>query len=177
MDTVMDRARAANPAHAAEFAHRADFAALVLPRRRRGRRGLLAVPVAAIAAGLALVPSTPQASEIIRALNERLDASDGQVLYAQLSVAQRTAAGDVTDYGTRREWVRQAPGDATPSMRSLQVIGTADGPAGSETVSKPGYAQMYTPGKPLRTEPGVQMVPGEVFRAGALLKHAQAGGV
>jgi hypothetical protein len=189
-DTLLDRVRAADPADPGEYAGRADFDAIVErltpgpARRSRRRRVLLAVPVAALAAvGAALVvlpASAPQASEIISRASTAIDGSAGDVLYAETSVRREGTNGSY-DYGTRREWVRLAPGESAPAMRSLQVSGTGDGPAGTEEVSRPGPGHgeidKYSPAaNELSTHPGAQMLPSQIFRASDILRAAGAGG-
>jgi hypothetical protein len=189
-DTVLDRVRASNPATPAEFTGRGDFDALVArlvpaPAPRRRRRRLLAIPavgVAAVIAAVTVLPaSAPQASEIIGRASAAIDAGTGEILYAQTTSSSRSTDGSLQDYGTLRTWVRRAPGDPGPAMRTLQVSGTGDGPAGTEEVSRPGpghgVLERYSPATgQTRSETGAQAVPGEIFRAGALLRTAQAGG-
>jgi hypothetical protein len=176
MDTLIDRVRAADPVRPGEFAGLDDFDALVRRlepprRRRRPRRRLLALPaggLAAVVAAFALIPaSAPQASEILRRATDAM-ALDQGVLYAQTHRVRTQRGGASEDYGVTREWV------SADAMRMVQVSGTGDAPAGAEEVSRPGSLSRYTPDGKVRTVPGMQAVPGEIFRAADLLRAAQA---
>jgi outer membrane lipoprotein-sorting protein len=165
MDTVLDRVRAADPADPAEFGGLANFDALTLdpPRRRRGRRRLLAFPgLAAIFAAVIVVPgSAPQASEIIRRANAAIAPGDG-ILYAKSRAERRGAGGSHQSYGTRQVWVH---GEA---MRWLED-------SGNEEVSDGSGVTRFDPRTGKVTEhPDMRMVAGEIFRAGELLRSARA---
>ena len=173
MDTLIDRVRAADPVRPGEFAGLDDFAALAprLEPRRARRRRFVAIPaagLAALVAAFALIPaSAPQASEIMRRATEAM-ALDQGILYAETSRVRTEQDGSSEDYGVIREWVTAG------RMRSLQVSGTGDAPAGAEEVSRPGSFSRYLPGGEVKTEQGMQAVPGEIFRASDLLRAAQA---
>jgi hypothetical protein len=174
MDTLIDRVRAADPVQPGEFAGLDDFDALVTrlqPRPRRRRRRLLALPaagLAALVAVFALIPaSAPQASEIMRRATDAM-ALDQGILYAETHRVRTEKDGSSADYGVIREWVTKG------RMRSLQVSGTGDAPAGAEEVSSPDSFSRYLPDGTVRTEKGMQAVPGEIFRAADLLRAAQA---
>jgi hypothetical protein len=165
-DTLLDRVRAANPASAAEFAGLANFEALPLAPRRRTKRLFAAVPAiaaAALAAVVLMPASAPQAKEVVRRVVNAMALDQGGILYAETSVRASTGA----DYGTRRVWVR---GD---DVRFLQVSGTAD--AGTQEITHDGTITRYAPDGRKTMSMAGRMVPGEVFRSGALLDAARAG--
>jgi hypothetical protein len=149
MDALLDRVRAANPVAEAEFAGRANFEALPLAPPRRRRR-LLALPaLGAVLAALVLLPaSAPQASEILRNAVNAVAVDDGGILYAR---------SEVEGYGTREVWVL---GDRAMRWRG------ADG-AEEVFADGRGTTRRSADGR-TTTDPGVSMVPGEVFRARGL---------
>jgi hypothetical protein len=167
MDALIERLVAANPARPAEFAGRADLASLPLPPRRRRRR-LLAVPaLVAVAGGFLLLPaSSPRAGEIAQRATSVMAVDQG-VLVAETHASRTSTSGESADYGTVRTWV------SPKGMRTLQVTGRSDFPAGAQEVSLGGTITRYFPDGTTKTLQG-SGVPGEVFRAGDLLKAAQA---
>jgi hypothetical protein len=160
-DTLLDRVRTANPASPAEFAGLANFDALPLKPRRRTRRfaAIPAIAAAALAAVVLLPASAPQASEVLR---QAVD--DGGILFAETRVH-----ASYGDYGTRRIWVRGE------DVRSLQVSGTGDAPAGTQEITRDGTITRYAPDGHVTTTMRGRTVPGEVFRSAALLDAARAG--
>jgi hypothetical protein len=158
MDPVMERVRAADPVSVEEFAGLADFAALELAPRRRGRRRWLSLPaVGAVIAALVLVPSgAPAASEVLQRAIETMAVPSDQILYAK-SHASDTG----TDYGERQVWVY-----GEKQMRWL----TDD----SEEVFAEGKGTTRWYKGKLENHPEMTMVPTEIFRAGALLEAGKA---
>jgi hypothetical protein len=165
-DTLLDRVRAANPAHPAEFAGLANFEALPLKPRRRTRllAAIPAIAAAALAAVVLLPASAPQASEVLREAVDAMAVDDGGILYAETSVH-----ASYGDYGTRRVWVRGE------DVRFLQVSGTGDAPAGTQEITHDGTLTRYAPDGHVTMTTRGQMVPGEIFRSAALLDAARAG--
>jgi outer membrane lipoprotein-sorting protein len=163
MDPVLDRVRAADPVDPGEFAGRADFDALVLEPPRRRRRRLLAFPgLAAVLAAVIVLPgSAPQASEIIRRANAAIAPGDG-ILYAKSRAERRGADGARESYGTREVWVRGT------AMRWLEDTGNEEVSDGS------GVARFDRRTGKVAEYPDMQMVAGEIFRAGELLRSARA---
>jgi outer membrane lipoprotein-sorting protein len=162
MDSVLDRVRAADPVDPGEFAGRSNFDALVLEAPRRRRHRLLAFPgLAAILAAVIVVPgSAPQASEIIRRANAAIAPGDG-ILYAKSRAERRGADGARESYGTRQVWVHGT------AMRWLND-------AGDEEVSDGSGVTRFDPRTgTVESFPGMQMVAGEIFRAGELLRSAR----
>jgi hypothetical protein len=149
MDALLDRVRAANPAHADEFEGLARFEALPLARPPRRRR-LLALPaLGAVLAALVLIPaSAPQASEILRNAVNAVAVDDGGILYAR---------SEVGGYGTREVWVL---GDRAMRWRG------ADGAEEVFAAGK-GTTRRSADGR-TTTDPGASMIPGEVFRVRGL---------
>lgn len=163
MDPVLDRVRAANPASEDDFAGLARFEALAPPPRRRRRR-LLALPaLSAVAAALVVLPNaTPQASEVLERAVQAVAVDDGGILYARSDVRWGPTGESPAGTQSRRVWVK---GDT--AMRWLE-----DG--GNEEVYTAGKGTTRrSPDGTVRTEPGMRMVPNEVFRARGLLERAR----
>lgn len=165
MDPVLDRVRAANPVTEDEFAGTANFAALPLPPRKRRRRWLAAPALAAALAAVVVLPSSaPQASEVLRHAVNAVAVDDDGILYARSHVQWGPTDGPPNDTQSRQVWVQ---GDT--AMRWLE-----DG--GNEEVFRKGEGttRRTADGK-VTSHPEMTMVPTEVFRAGGLLRKAQAG--
>jgi outer membrane lipoprotein-sorting protein len=163
MDPVLDRVRAANPVCEDEFAGRAAFEALSPPPRRRRRR-LLAIPaLGAIAAALMILPNAaPQASEVLERAVQAVEVDDGGILYARSDVRWGPTGEAPAGTQSRQVWVQ---GDT--AMRWLEDGGNEEVYAKGEGTTR------RSPDGKVRTEPDMQMVPNEIFRARGLLERAR----
>jgi hypothetical protein len=158
MDALLERVRAADPVTPEEFAGLADFDALVLEPRKRGRRKWLALPaVGAVIAALVVVPSgAPAASEVIQRAIATMAVPSDSIVHAKSHAVRGS-----DDYGVRQVWVYGGE-----RMRWL-------GENSDEVYTKGQGTTRVLDGKVERF-PDVSMIPNEIFRAGALLDAAKA---
>jgi hypothetical protein len=166
MDSLLERVRAADPVLPGEFAGRADFAALQLaPPPRRRRRWLSLPAVGAVVAALVLVPSSaPQAKEIVARASAAVGA-DG-ILYARSHARLHLTGGGVEDFGEREVWV-----DGDRGVRRREADGDEEVYAAGAGTTRYDAASGRT-----EVDEDVRMLPGDLFRATALLRSARTSG-